>query len=724
MSKQWFRYTLATFAVIIISTLLAVLLEQFLKTAVVTAIIAVFAVGISYTINKLFVFKNTNRDYVHIIAQLLLFAGIFILNALLSVIVLALLPSSVIVVSLLFISILMTVLNFFLYKQVFEKVSAKKVSTLAKVLKSKTTLKIIAINLALTIPIFAFSLGLLQSGQKIIPGDPDYYFQIYEAFRRSLLDFHQLPFWNGWVGGGIPLFANIQFGLISVQAPFVLLFGTIFGMKLAIVAYQLIAFFGFRKLFLVGFKSSPIKATLLAYIPVFGSFFVDRIVAGHFTFLLIAFVPWLILFFITRSKKLSWLYFAITYSIMVWSSPHYVTIMALVLIGIWFLYETIYQLIQAWQKNKFKDFKTKLRFDMTFFIKAGLAILLLCFYRMFFVVDFIRDFPRETGLAHENFTGFFTGLYAIWGPDQYASPPLLSSGWGWAEAAAYIGIGTLVCIMLIFGVFIYNTIKKRPTVFTYSPIILGVLLVSLFVLGMGNFGPASPYTILSNLPVFDSMRVATRWLMWTSLFVLFIIAAYKGKIFTKTINVILFITVIELFISGSNVLSKSYFVDTLQYRPSTATFEQAYGQNLPRSNYSSDPKYLVNYWYDENLYETTRNNLGQVIAGDSLVDTRQPNTTIRCGANQPNCKFVSDNAKVVYWSPDRIILQRTSTGPIVLNSNPGKGWLVNGQYEFLDEKITNPLKAMVIENPSDTITLEYAPKLSPLWLKTSLKNSV
>jgi len=390
-------------------------------------------------------------------------------------------------------------------------------------------------------------------------------------------------------------------------------------------------------------------------------------------------------------------------------------------IGIWIFYENIGRLINAIFKKSYKNFKNALIFDTFFLIKSGGVILLLCFYRMFFVVDFITDFPRETTLLHEGFTGILTGLYAIWGPDQYNHPPALTSGWGWTEAAAYIGIGTFVVLLLVGVIGIYTKFKKKESVFTYSPLLLGSLLLSFFILGMGDFGPFAPYTILSHFPIFNSMRVATRWLMWTSLFVLFIIAAYKGKFSAKIINVILFVTIIELFISGTQVLSHSYFLTMRQYRSSSAAFEQGYRYDIPRVNYANNKFYLTNYWYDENLLETTRNNIGQVIAGDSLVDTRQPNTTIRCGVNQGDCNFISNNGVVAYWSPNKIIIERIANGPIVLNANPGKGWLVNGQYIFKDDKITDPLKTVVLTNPDKQIVLQYAPKLSPLWLKTMLK---
>ncbi len=573
----------------------------------------------------------------------------------------------------------------------------------------------------LALPILAFSAGLVASGDKIIPGDTDYYFQTYEAFRRSILEFGQFPFWNPWMDGGIPLFANIQFGLISLQSPFILLFGSVIGMKIAIVLYQLVGFFGFRKLFRDGFKTDAVRSILLAYIPIFGSFFVLRTIAGHFTFLLIAFVPWLIYFFIGRDKKYSWLWFALIYSFMIWSTPHYTTIMSLMVVGVWFLYEVINRLITARRSQAWKEFLEKTKKDLFFFMKAGGLILVFCAYRLFFVVQYLKDFPRLESAKDEPFTGLYQGLYSIWGPDQYRSPPLLPSNYGWVETATYIGIGTLVCLLLVAGVygasrFIRKHKDAAQKLFAYPVFLLGALFSTFFVLGMGNFGELSPYRLLNHLPVFDSMRVPTRWLLWSALFALFILAVYKGAKFKKAINIILFLTVIELFMTGSHIMGKAFFVRIDQYRSPQAAFNQVYLYRIPRPAYLPDKNFQTVYWYDENLTETTRNNLGQVIAGDSLVDTRIPGSTIRCGSNQINCRFTSENVKMTYWSPNKIVLERTAPGSVNINMNPGRGWKVNGKYIFAGYKVTDPHGEFIIDDPAQTITLEYAPSLSPKWI--------
>jgi hypothetical protein len=568
------------------------------------------------------------------------------------------------------------------------------------------------------IPIALFNIKLLASGHKITPGDPDYYFQIYEAFRVSIVHYHQFPLWNPWIAGGIPLFANIQFGLVSLQAPLVLLFGAVIGLKMSIIFYQIFAFFGFKQLFEKGFKTPKIRAILLAYIPVFGSFFVYRTIAGHFTFLLVAFVPWLILFYLQRTKKLSWLWFAITYSFMVWSSPHYITIMGITVVALWFLYELIGRTYKQYRAHELRNFWKSLKPDVTFWVKAGVAIGLLTAYRMYYVLSFIKDFPRPESADAEGFTGIGKGLYAIWGPNQYNYQPHLASGFGWVEASTYIGIGTLICLLIIGFVYLQVRLKKqKQTVFSYPLLLLVALFLTFFILGMGDFGKFSPYIVLNKFPIFSSMRVATRWLMWASLTSLFILAAYRSKRFAKTINIILFLTVIELFATGYGMMGKTFVVQPQQYRSTYASFDQEFHYRVPRPQYANDANFQAVYPYDENLYETTLNNRGQVIAGDSLVDTRQPNTTIRCGANEGGCNFISTNARVQYWSPNKIILVRTATGPINININPGKGWMVNGAYVFGGDKITNPKSAFIINDPSHTITLQYAPTLSPSWLE-------
>jgi putative flippase GtrA len=709
------RYVLAggLSYVVELSCLLALHKAGGLSVEQATAVAFWIGLSVSFLLQKLFAFQDYQKTLKTISKQLTAYGVLVGVNYLFTLAVVALFPDSWIIISRTLALIITTGWNYLVYQYIF---GTKKTDhkALKATLKQCLSLKNKYCNTALlTLPILAFSYQLLASGNNIIPGDPDYYFQQYEAFRRSVLEFHQFPFWNGWIGGGIPLFANIQFGLVSIQAPFVLLFGAVMGMKIAVVGYQIIGFFGFKKLFQEHFKTERFRAICLAYIPVFGSFFTYRVIAGHFTFLMIAFVPWLLLFYLQRSKRYAWIWFGLIASFMIWSAPHYTTIMSMAVVGIWFGYELLFRLCGTLRSKKWHELWAMLKQTALFFAKAGALIAVLTAYRMYFVLSFIKDFPRPESASNESYTGVMRGLYALWGPDQFKNPPQLPSGWGWAEAGTYIGIGTLICLVLVLFVYGRRLMARQESPFSYPIALLLVLFVSFFVLGMGNFSSLAPYTLLNHLPVFDSMRVATRWLMWASLIVLFILAAYKDKRFRIVINIILLVTVAELFLANAHVMGSAYFLKSDQYRPARASFDQQYRYRLPRPTYTPDVAAI--YSYDENLYETTRNNFGEVIAGDSLVDTRQPHSTIRCGANQGHCNFISSNARIVFWSPNKVVVQRLAAGPININMNPGKGWRVNGKYAFAQDKITDPSKAFIVTDPSKTIILDYAAKFSPPW---------
>lgn len=728
LHKPVVRYVAAGILAFIVELVCILLLHKAFGFSAEVATAIAFWIGLpaSFLLQKIFAFRDYQKTLKAISGQALAYAVLVAFNYAFTLAVVAFFPDNLVVFSRSLALIITTAWNYVVYRYMFNVATRPTKAELKQFVYSAVRLKNKWVNLALLgVPVVLFCVPMLMSRGKIAPGDPDYYFQIYEAFRRSILEFGQFPSWNPWVAGGIPLFANIQFAMVSLQAPFVLLFGAVVGFKIAIVGYGLIGFYGFRKLFKDGLGAGTLKATLLAYIPIFSSFFVYRVNAGHFTFLMLAFVPWLIYYFLKRKNKWAWLGFALIYSIMVWSAPHYTTIMAAVVVGFWFAFELIRRLTQTMHTKLWPAFWEELKKDTLFFAKAGGVILALCAYRMFFVAEFIRDHPRLEDASNEPFTGVWQALYSLWGPDQYGSPPALASGYGWTETATYIGIGTAVCLALVGVAYLMARFtgsknpKKTKLVkkqFSYPLVIAIALLLTFAALGMGDFGEFSPYRLLNHLPVFDSMRVATRWLAWAAIVVLVIIAIYKGARFKKAIVVLLFITVLELFIVGARTMGDPYTVATEQYRPANAPFDQQFHYRTPRPAYANDPKFLAVYAYDENLLETTRNNYGQVIAGDSLVDTRQPNSTIRCGENQSACQFISANAVVSFWSPNKIVLTRTAPGPININMNPGRGWTANGVYIFKDYKVVDPLKAFIVEDPSPIIVLEYAPKFSPNWL--------
>lgn len=557
----------------------------------------------------------------------------------------------------------------------------------------------------LALPIIIYMLPVLLSGNLIASGDADYQFQFYEAFRRSLLEYHQLPWWNPWVSGGVPLFANAQFGPISLQAVLVLLFGSVMGIKLSFLFYLLIGFFGFYLLTRRVMKAPEVTAILLSYIWVFSSFSAYRI-SGHFTFILFHFLPLVLYLYYTRhDKKWQWLKLGLVLALMIWSSPHYSTIMTMLILGLFFIFDFTRQVIR--DKLSSADWKATLKKlaikDGSFWLKTGAVTLLLGGYRLYFALAYIHDFPRPGNAFSEPYFGIKNTLLSLFGPIQFGpqapTPPI----WSWMEASYAIGTPTLLVLLLIAFVTVKQKSKWRA-LFSYSPYVLGGLLTLFLLLAQGRFADFAPFALMQQLPILSSMRVAMRWVLPVSLVVLLLIAAYKGRRFRPAINGLLALSVLQLFISGTLFLKTAFLLEQQPVeRAASAPFEQQLHWKAGRVQ------------YDENLLGGTNNNYGQIIAADALVDTRLPNATVRCDVDE-DCPFVlSRNAQVTYWSPNVITLRRTGEGPIRLNMNPGEGWAINGVYHFRHLRVTDPHGTMTISDKEPEVTLRYAPRFSPEW---------
>src|SRR5688500_19046464 len=121
------------------------------------------------------------------------------------------------------------------------------------------------------------------TGNRMELGDFSFFAQAYEAMRVSVVEYHQFPWFNPWISGGVPLYGNPQMGFFSVQMLFVFIFGAPFGLKMALVFYTFAGYVSMNILLRKYFKLGTLLAVLLSLIWVFSSFFVAHLPA-HFTF--------------------------------------------------------------------------------------------------------------------------------------------------------------------------------------------------------------------------------------------------------------------------------------------------------------------------------------------------------------------------------------------------------------------------------------------------------
>lgn len=562
----------------------------------------------------------------------------------------------------------------------------------------------------LTLPIILYAMPFLLTGNLLAAGDADYLMQTVEAARKSIVEYQQFPWWNPWVSGGVPLFSNPQFGLLSLPLLCGLFFGSIIGYKIALVLYLVLGFWGLYLLLRKCFKTPLVTSMLLGYIWTFGSFFAHR-VAGHYTFFTIEFFPLLLYIFLKRHEiKFSWAWFGLVLGLMINAAAHNTTVMAIAVIGLFILIEIFKISIKFTNQKSLVLNNTINLVEIRYLLLSAGVTVAIAGPRLLASMSYIREYPRNLVLFPEDSIGIYKGIFSIFGPvRQYIDQPSIPN-WSWMEVSAYIGFATGIAALICLVLIIRSKILFQSSVGRISPGTIAILGIIFFLLGLGLIiGEASPYSLLSNLPIFSEMRVASRWMVWSALMVILFIGCYNSRQYRKLINGLLLISVLELFVFGAFFFAKPYSIQPATYPKSEIINQQIHFDNKRNGAL-----------YDENLTATTMSNIGQVIAGDALIDTRNPapfgSDTIRCDSDNMSCEFVmSNNAKVEKWSPNHIILRRTAPGNIVLNMNPGKYWLVNEEYPFWNIRQAEPAKNFLITNRDELISIKMQPKYSPEW---------
>ena len=151
--------------------------------------------------------------------------------------------------------------------------------------------------------------------------------------------------------------------------------------------------------------------------------------------------------------------------------------------------------------------------------------------------------------------------------------------------------------------------------------------------------------------------------------------------------------------------AKSYPFELSKQFGSTRTFEDG-------TRITKDDGNLPHFYRE---YEATTYNIGTIQANDSFIDLNTIEHP-QCGY-EDGCSFVlTGNAKVVSWSPNKIVLKRTSQGPIEINMNNSRYFKING-IRNASIRVVEAYRRFTINDPSSTITIEAAPSLSPFTVK-------
>lgn len=312
----------------------------------------------------------------------------------------------------------------------------------------------------------------------------------WEVARVTLLRDGEFPLWNPYWCGGITLWGNPETQIFYPLFYLSLVIGSTAALKLYLVLHTAIGFSGMYMLARREYALEPLSAGFAAFVWSCSGTFARDGGGGHVTLLMFYWAPWVLLSWRLAIRDIRW-------------SAATAGLMSLVALGggtYPFPYLVLLLcfdgLVQAFQK-------TRPRAVLRAALVTAMGTALMSAIRIVPSVLTLFAYPRHytqhsEHLSLREFVHTFIAhdMPAFWGKHEF----------GWWEYDAFIGWTALV-LGLIGALFAWRSPSPR------RHLVLGGLLFS--TLALGHFGTLAPWSLLNQLPVFSSLRVPSRFLVWT-----------------------------------------------------------------------------------------------------------------------------------------------------------------------------------------------------------------
>ncbi len=349
--------------------------------------------------------------------------------------------------------------------------------------------------------ILLYQINYFWNWTKIGPMDYDFHFSWMLSAYRIFSEFKQLPFWDPFHGGGWPL---LYYPETNIASPFILLgyINPMLGFKISSLLFYLVGFWG------AYFLSKTLTQIFILRLVfslsfVFSGMHLVKHVAGmqwSLGAMCLPFLIWSIIGVLERPEKK---YYPVIGAICV---------LCMVLQG------SVYYLVYA-----ALTILVICLFNLKKILKPLVVINLSCFFLLAVLLSCIKILPATAVLANSYRTVESTGdgmtigglLYGLISPDQTPQffekisqtkvSVLYGFSWGFDENGYYISI--LGFVLVLFGIFGNSRIDS--TILKHS-VLLVLLIFSMYMAAGASLGPFNFFSITSGLPIFSSMRVATR----------------------------------------------------------------------------------------------------------------------------------------------------------------------------------------------------------------------
>ncbi len=554
--------------------------------------------------------------------------------------------------------------------------------------------------LALHAAVLLLGVAMLWEPGKWGGEDWDYFAHHYEAMRRSVLEYRQVPWWNPWSCGGLPLATNPQLGLISINFPLVLIFGTYPGLKLAVLLHLIAAAEGARWLAGLWFRDELARA-VVAFIYVFNGSVALYVAAGHLGIELIAFVPWAIglAFWMERAWRWGFALGAVLAVAVLESFQYFVVYLVMMLVG-----------LIAWRF--WISSRDKRRLLLLGCLSAGAMFLALAGMRTVLVGKLIRDFPRTRfSIIHQHVSLQTLGVMFVrpgQNMDYRFQTDAGTMGIGWHEYGCYVGV--LPCVL--FAASIRQGWRWWHT-----------LTLACFWLALGNDSWYLPSDWLTHLPVLNTLRVASRWRVVGVLGIalgcgaaLAELRESSRKMWRMVATGVAGLIALDLFLNAWPVYRNVFLNEpmVIAREANDRGFVQIHHENLP---VAPKPGTM--------MMATLLANYGVIYSYEPVLGQGKPlSGRVWQRHKDYQAEYWSPDGPVelVRWSPNAISLRAPPHAEVHVNQNPGSYWFVNGQPAFPQHRsVDRQAPFQVPADSNGVVELSIVPSgFSWGWAATSI----
>jgi hypothetical protein len=333
---------------------------------------------------------------------------------------------------------------------------------------------------------------------------------------KTILRFHQFPFWNPYACGGHPNWGGFEAGTIVVSPwlPFYLTMSLAHAMRVEIVGSALVSAVG-AWLLAGRFTRSPVTRAFVVVAFAVNGRWALQITAGHTWHLVYGLTPWAFYFYDraaggdpTRgpSRRRDVVLTAATIAMMVYAGGIYPmpqTVMLMVLYA-------------AFLAARMRSPRPALACAAAGLLAAGLAAA-----KLLPIIETLMRFPRLVDSPETlDLTAFVQVLTAH--EQDMGSRPANVSHWGWHEWGMYVGWA--VVVVAIVGCLWGRGLRESPLKWA------GLFAL---LLGFGSFDPHAPWPLLHHAPVFKSQHVPSRWMYPALLLILVVTASVIERVLRR-----------------------------------------------------------------------------------------------------------------------------------------------------------------------------------------------